>query len=72
VLGSDITVIDLLLRYQADPNAQNNFQETPFHFACKRGNPMIINLLLQNKAEVNAVDKAGKGAIHHAAHGGSV
>ena len=68
----DVTVVELLLLFQADPNAPNDLQQTPFHLACRRGDLEIMNLLLQNGAHLWLVDGAGMGPIHHASRGGSV
>lgn len=71
-LRGEPEVVELLLRYGADPNAANAFDERPIHFACKRGNPRILHLLADNGADVTAVDRAGRGVMHHSAQGGSV
>ncbi len=60
-----------MLRNGADVNARNNFDETPLHFACKRGDPQLVHMLIKHGADVHATDRAGKGAILHTAHGGA-
>lgn len=62
----------MLLQAQADPNVRNNFDETPLHYACKRGLPPIVRCLIDHGADVSLVDKLGKGVLHHAAEAGSV
>ena len=41
-------------------NARNNKGQTALHIACTTGNEDMINLLLQNGANVNALDDKGK------------
>lgn len=71
-LRGDPVVVALLLRFKADPNATNDFNETPVHFACKRANLPVMHTLIESGGNLEAEDRAGKGALHHAAHGGSV
>ena len=71
-LRGDEAIIRALLRFRADPNALNEFEETPLHYACKRGNIVNLKLFLDAGGNVKAEDKAGKGVMHHAAHGGGV
>jgi ankyrin repeat protein len=67
-----LDIIRLLLQYKADPNLGNEFEETPLHYACKRGIIANVQVLVDAGGDVRAEDKAGKGAMHHAAQGGSV
>ena len=39
---------------------------TPIHLACKNGYCHVAKLLLQHGCNVNATDKGGKTALHHA------
>lgn len=71
-LRGDPAIVALLLRFKADPNAPNDFHETPLHFACKRANLPLLHSLIESGGNLDAEDRAGKGALHHAAHGGSV
>ena len=41
VLKGDPALVDVFLNYGALPNVFNNFDETPLHFACKLGNPVV-------------------------------
>lgn len=41
-------------------NARNNKGQTALHIACTTGNEDMINLLLQNGANVNVLDDKGK------------
>lgn len=40
---------------------------TPLHLAVIQGNTALVNLLISNKANVNAVDNEGHSVIHWAA-----
>ena len=68
----NINIVKLLLDSGANPNARNNFDETPLHYACKRGLPPILNCVLDKGGDVTLVDKLGKGVVHHAAEAGTV
>uniref|UniRef100_A0A1X7UEM2 Uncharacterized protein n=1 Tax=Amphimedon queenslandica TaxID=400682 RepID=A0A1X7UEM2_AMPQE len=35
----------------------NEYQETPLHYAARRGSKIIVFILLNNEANVNAIDK---------------
>ena len=72
VITCDIQIVDLLLEYNADPNARNHFGETPFLLSCRTGHLQIMNLLLRCNANPKLVDQAGMGPIHHAARSGNV
>lgn len=50
----------------------NRYDETALHFAAKRGNPRILHMLIEAGGDIHAIDKAGKGLLHHATHGGCV
>lgn len=71
-LCGDWSVTYLLLEGGADPNAKNEFDETPVHYSCKRGLAQIVHLMVQRGGNLEAVDKNGKSAAHHAAQTGSV
>uniref|UniRef100_H3A1V2 Palmitoyltransferase n=1 Tax=Latimeria chalumnae TaxID=7897 RepID=H3A1V2_LATCH len=62
----------LLLRYGADPNAPNDAGETPFHFACRRGDTYLVHQIWKHGADVTRLDSQGKSALQHAVAGGSV
>lgn len=40
---------------------------TPLHLAVIQGNASLVNLLLANKANVNAIDNEGHSVVHWAA-----
>ena len=47
----------LRLKHQLDPvNAADQHQRTPLHLACVGGHPELAQLLIDNRADVNAVD----------------
>ena len=68
----DWSICFLLLEAGADPNAQNEFVETPIHYACKRGIASIVHLLVQRKGDLSVIDQNGWSVAHHAAQTGSV
>jgi len=49
-------LIQLLIEYNADVNAQNGRGETPLHVAFRAGNIDVVRCLLQSGADVNARD----------------
>lgn len=48
----------------ADPNAQDNFENTPLHYACLEGHKSIVKTLLRYGADVNIPNKAGNTPLH--------
>ncbi len=50
----NVIAVDQLLKAGADPNAKNDSFESALMLACGSGNVEIANLLLQNKAELEA------------------
>eukprot|EP00026_Physarum_polycephalum_P010110 Phypoly_transcript_10261.p1 GENE.Phypoly_transcript_10261~~Phypoly_transcript_10261.p1 ORF type:complete len:242 (-),score=34.50 Phypoly_transcript_10261:221-946(-) len=73
-LASEIAALEVvkeLLAYGArvDENV-NKLAETPLHVACKQGHVTIVQALLAHKANVNALDKYGRSALHKAAYEG--
>jgi len=71
-LRGDVAIVRLLLKHGADVNACNDFEETPLHYACKRANLAVLQCVVEHGADLCAEDRAGKGVLHHAAHGGSM
>ncbi|KAI9924577.1 hypothetical protein MW887_006850 [Aspergillus wentii] len=60
-----------LIEQGADVNAQENYLGiTPLHCAAHRGNEEMVELLLSNKANINAICKEGNTALHMAAQHG--
>lgn len=59
--GRFTTIMRLLLSEDSiNVNATNFFSDTPLHIACKTGSIMCIRLLMENGADVNYKNKAGK------------
>ena len=71
-LSGNVVVLNTLLDAGSDPNSVNNFDETPLHYACRRGLPPMVYYLVKHDADIHRLDKAGKNVIHHAAEAGSV
>ncbi len=63
----NIEMVELLLSYGADVNAQNRDNVTPLHSATSKGDPRVIKLLLEHGAEVNAKTKNSSTPLHIAA-----
>jgi ankyrin repeat protein len=57
-----------LLLTKANPNSPDNSGKTPLMHECSNpnSNPAIVKLLLQNHANVNALDNAGNSAMDYA------
>jgi hypothetical protein len=71
--NSQYTLVQLLLEYEADPNAQQNDGDTPLHHAAFRGDIKMLRILLQNSAEVNKVNYMfGRTPLHYAADCGHI
>ena len=49
----------LLSKKNKNINAKNNKGQTSLHLACLKGNEAIINLLIQNGANINELDLKG-------------
>uniref|UniRef100_A0A8C8VPV2 Ankyrin repeat and SOCS box containing 18 n=1 Tax=Pelusios castaneus TaxID=367368 RepID=A0A8C8VPV2_9SAUR len=57
--GSYLQVCRLLVMYGADVNTTDGEKKTPLHKACKNSSHSLVQFLLQNKADVNAIDYNG-------------
>lgn len=64
--------IDLLLRKDAEVNAQSFSGQTALHFASSKDNLDIVRKLIQNKASSRLKDKRGQLPLHRAAAVGSM
>lgn len=71
-MSGDTNIVRLLCENGADPNSRNDFDETPVHYAAKRGIPTIVHILVNYGAKLDVRDRAGKTPIHSAAETGSV
>jgi ankyrin repeat protein len=45
---------------------KNIIGQTPLIFACEEGNSIVVQLLLDNDADINCVDKFGNTALYYA------
>ena len=62
-------IVKCLLRSsKCDLNQVNSEYETPLHVACKYGHYRVVEMLVGNGADVEAVDKDGNTAYHIAGH----
>ncbi|XP_074824258.1 ankyrin repeat and SOCS box protein 18 isoform X1 [Natator depressus] len=57
--GSYLQVCRLLVKYGADVNTTDEEEKSPLHKACKNASHSLVQFLLQNKADVNAIDYNG-------------
>ncbi|XP_006127534.2 ankyrin repeat and SOCS box protein 18 isoform X3 [Pelodiscus sinensis] len=57
--GDYLRVCRLLVMYGAEVNAADEEEKSPLHKACKNANLGLVQFLLQNKADVNAIDYNG-------------
>jgi ankyrin repeat protein len=62
-----LTCARLLLERKADPNTRDEMHHTPLMVAAGDGNKSLMELLITNGANVNAVAKTGCTALHIAA-----
>lgn len=68
-----VTMLELLLRYGADPNVTTLARcgsYTPLHIAARTNNPKIASILLLHNADPNIPDAVGKLPLHEAAING--
>jgi len=75
VNGQNLTLIELLLQYGADPNKQENFEigeNTPFHKAVEKNLVDAVSLLLRFGGDPTIKNKAGFSSLHIAARDGRI
>jgi ankyrin repeat protein len=65
-----LEVVELLLRYGANPNTRHLDGKTPLHFAAEEGHVAVVELLLQHGADPSSQDEDGNAALHLAARRG--
>ncbi|MCX5924239.1 MAG: ankyrin repeat domain-containing protein [Candidatus Dependentiae bacterium] len=73
-IGADTggSLVSLLIENGANPNINNNTEQTPLHAATKQGNVEAVRALLAAKANPNATDIEGFNPLHAATQKGSV
>ncbi len=54
-----LKIVELLVKYHADVNVQNERGNTPMHLAISSQHPQIIKLLYDNNADINIKNKEG-------------
>lgn len=66
-------IAHFLLEKGADPNiaSNNDFKVAPLHSAAAISQIEIVNILLQNGANINAKQSSGVTSLHSAAHNGA-
>uniref|UniRef100_A0A8D0GEC4 Ankyrin repeat and SOCS box containing 18 n=1 Tax=Sphenodon punctatus TaxID=8508 RepID=A0A8D0GEC4_SPHPU len=60
---SYLQICRLLIKYGADVNTTDEEEKRPLHKACKNANHSLVQILLQNKADVNAIDYNGSSPL---------
>ncbi|XP_015209613.1 ankyrin repeat and SOCS box protein 10 isoform X2 [Lepisosteus oculatus] len=58
-------VCKLLVSAGADIHTCDQDRQTPLHMACKYANPSVVDLLLQNRANVNIMSYSGNAPMHN-------
>ncbi|CAD8082972.1 unnamed protein product [Paramecium sonneborni] len=66
VWRNDITLIQLFLDLQANPNNGGSSSITPLMWACKRDNQQTVSLLIQSGADINIRSNQGFSALDYA------
>jgi len=62
-INGDLPLVNLLLRYGADVEAQDRSQITALIWAACEGEFEVVELLIQHKADLNAQDNSGLTAL---------
>jgi ankyrin repeat protein len=68
-LGDHREVVAYLLDHHADPNARDQFGDTPLIMACSKANAATAELLLQRGADATLKDQEGRNAKDRSAPG---
>lgn len=58
-------MVSFLLSKGAHVNVQDKMGRTPAMLATELGNDTILNLLIENNADLTLLDKDGQGEQHH-------
>ncbi|XP_041421625.1 ankyrin repeat and SOCS box protein 10 isoform X3 [Xenopus laevis] len=65
MLESHYLVCERLIQAGANIHARDHEQQNPLHLACKSANPRVVELLLAQGAEVNAMSYSGNTAMQN-------
>jgi ankyrin repeat protein len=60
----NITIVNILIVWGADPNARDEFGFTPLHYAVGMKNYDMVRLLLENNAVVDAKSNSQRTPLH--------
>ncbi|MFV9879959.1 MAG: ankyrin repeat domain-containing protein [Rickettsiales endosymbiont of Dermacentor nuttalli] len=72
VIDSRIDIVEVLLEFITNIDAQDTDNKTPLHYVIINKNRYIVELLLKNNAHVEFKDKDVDTPLHHIARVGSV
>ena len=64
--SGDMKNVETLLKLGADVNTLNHMKQTPLQLAADRRDDVIVKLLLENGAHVDAQDLYGETTLHKA------
>jgi ankyrin repeat protein len=65
-----VSLLEFLLKSNADVNMCNSDKSTPLHLACRQGNKDCVVMLLHSQARVNQSNKNGDTPLHEAVRSG--
>ncbi|GEM_PF-1881241 len=65
-----VSLVERLLALESDPNAEDDLQRRPVHFAAYNGSTGILEMLVESGAEVRVRDADGLTPLHLCAHMG--
>ncbi len=68
----DLEVAKAMIILEVDPNAQGSDGEAPLILASKGSASPLVPLVLENGADMAAVDESGKTALAHAVENGNL
>ena len=67
VLRNNLSAVELLIEYKADPNLLTSADENVLHLAVKRGTSVMVETLMKAGANPSQRDRVGWTPLHHAA-----